>query len=608
MTYYSKFADNPMRTRSDFQKAVRDLFEPMVAYIDRQGARIDFHDGGAHYDMRSSSTEGIARPLWGIVPLTLGGGDFGHWPLLRRAIAEGTDPEHPHFWGDAGDYCQRSVEMAAFGVMLLLSPQEGWAPFSEREKANLLKWLERIQHVKLVDNNWLFFAVLVQEGLRRIGHGDLVDENLQRTYLDKLSSWYLGGGWYGDGPGLPVDHYGAFAMHFYALIYAHFGRQPDPDLSKAFVARANAFLEPFSYWFADSGETLMAGRSLTYRFATAAFWGMAGVAGLDGGMSMGQIKGLWARQIRSWRNKPIFTADGLLSRGYYYPNLIMCEEYNSPTSPYWAMKAFFPLALSADSAFWQAEEEPLTCKKTIYAMPEASMVAQRAGGHSIVHYAGPVRPDFQPDKYNKFAYSTNFGADFNSLQYAEQFRFGDNILAFSYDNGANWQMMTQRTSASVDGSTISCVWRSGHQDVTTTIDVQENGVCTRTHTFELDRPALVVDTGFAVDQWYEDVVVMVPDAQTLAASGKPDACAVGIEPTAGAMVAVKGTNGVSGVRSLDGYAKRFGVGKRTHTNVATPRTAVPFVLVDLPAGRHRLVDRFAASPSARAEIFTFLMQ
>ena len=201
MPYYSKFSDNPLRTRADFQQAARDLFEPMVPYLERQGARIDFDEGGAHYDMRSSSVEGVARPLWGIVPLTAGGGEFAHWPLLRGAIAEGTDPDHPRFWGVAGDFCQRSVEMAALGIMLLFTPEQGWDPLSDREKHNLVTWLERIQHVKLVQNNWLFFAVLVQEGLRRIGLGHLVDEGLQKDHLQKLSNWYLGDGWYGDGAG-----------------------------------------------------------------------------------------------------------------------------------------------------------------------------------------------------------------------------------------------------------------------------------------------------------------------------------------------------------------------------------------------------------------------
>ena len=46
----------------------------------------------------------------------------------------------------------------------------------------------------------------------------------------------------------------------------------------------------------------------------------------------------------------------MLSIGYGYPNLFMCESYNSAGSPYWALKAFLPLALPEDHPFWTAEE------------------------------------------------------------------------------------------------------------------------------------------------------------------------------------------------------------------------------------------------------------
>ncbi len=600
MTYYSKFSDNPMRTRTDFQTLAADLIAPVCAYIERQGARVDFHDGAAAFPMASSSLEGVARLLWGLVPLTIGGGKCDCWPLIRQAIATGTDPAHPDYWGPTENNSQHSVEMAAIGVMLMAAPEAGFLPLSDREKSNLLGWLERIQHVSLVDNNWLFFAVLVQEGLRKVGHADLIDETLQKRTVERLSSWYLGEGWYGDGPSLPVDHYGAFAIHFYALLYVHFAVDPDPMLVKMFRERAEAFLEPFSYWFAESGEGLMVGRSLTYRFAMSAFWGMAAVCGLKG-MRPGQIKGIWARHLRSWRDRPIFTADGLMTRGYYYPNLIMCEDYNSPTSPYWAMKAFFPLALPEDSEFWQAEEEPLSSPRKVYPMPANKTIVQKVEGHSLVHYGAPVRSDVQPDKYNKFAYSTNFGMEINALQYAEEFRFGDNILAFSFDRGFNWQMRRINSFCGLDGSTLSLGWSTGEQAVETTIDVADDGTFVRRHRFILERPAFVVESGFAVDQWYEEADVLAPEA----GAAEPRLMMQDRDRDdimeAEAFVAVSGTNGVSAIRSLDAYPKFAGVSRRVHTNLSAPRTAVPFLLVRLPAGQHTLMHKFRVSLRRDAE-------
>ena len=595
MPFNPRFQVNPMRSRADFQEAVLSLFEPILPYLERQGALVDFHEGGASFDMQSSAVEGVVRPLWGLVPLALGGGDTGHWPLLRRVIAEGVDPTHPNYWGPAHDRSQRCVEMAAIGMMWMLLPEQGWYPLTETEKANLLAWVDEIQRIELVDNNWLFFAILVQEGLRRIGKPELVDNELHDRYLARIDEWYLGDGWYGDGPELPIDHYNGFAMHFYALLYAHASSDPQSSRCRRMRQRAGQFAVQFAQWFAETGETVMVGRSLIYRFATAAFWGLAITAEQDV-LSIGAIKGIWARQIRSWRNLPIFTGDGLLTRGYCYPNLVMCEEYNSPTSPYWAMKAFFPLAFPEEHAFWQVEEEPLPVLQELAPMPAASCLVQRVNGHAILHYGAPVRSALQRDKYNKFAYSTFFGPDMASLQYGERFSFGDNILAFSFDDGLNWSMCHARDAIEVRDESLRMSWSAGRQHVETTILVGRGGRFERSHTFTLSAPALVVDTGFAVAEWYRAAEVLSqplsffsPDMVRQAISDE--------QGKVGASLTVKGENGISGIESLDALPKIAVLAPRIHTNISAPKVVVPLLLATLSAGTYTLHHRFRAEPN-----------
>ncbi|MFD1910923.1 DUF2264 domain-containing protein [Halodurantibacterium flavum] len=596
MPFYPRFQSNPMQSRADFQEATLALFEPLLPYLERQGARMDFDEGGASFDMQSSSVEGVVRPLWGLVPLAMGGGSTEHWPLLRRVIAEGVDPAHQNYWGPVHDHSQRAVEMAAIGMMLMLLPEEGWYPFEECERDNLVAWIDAIQRVELVDNNWLFFAILVQAGLRRIGRADLVDEALHERYLTRIEEWYLGDGWYGDGPELPIDHYNGFAMHFYALLYAQYAEAADAARCRRFRQRAGLFAVQFAQWFAESGETVMVGRSLIYRFATAAFWGIAATAEQDE-LSIGAIKGIWARQIRSWRNLPIFTSDGLLTRGYGYPNLIMSEEYNSPTSPYWAMKAFFPLAWGEDSDFWRAEEEPLPVPRELTPMPAASSIVQRSGGHSILHYAAPVRSALQRDKYNKFAYSTFLGPDMASLQYSERFSFGDNILAFSFDEGLNWTMCHARPEARVTDDQIHMTWISGRQMVETIVIPETEGRFQRRHDFVLDAPALVVETGFAVSEWYRPAELLGPDKTVLRSHQVAGALRAQQARVAPALT-VRGENGVSGIESLDVTPKLAVLGTRIHTNISSPKTAVPFLLARLGPGAHKLHHAFLATPSA----------
>ncbi|SQB37568.1 Uncharacterized protein conserved in bacteria [Citrobacter koseri] len=52
----------------------------------------------------------------------------------------------------------------------------------------------------------------------------------------------------------------------------------------------------------------------------------------------------------------------------------MCEDYNSPGSPYWALKVFLILALPDDHAFWQAEELPLPQCAEKHVIPHAAQI------------------------------------------------------------------------------------------------------------------------------------------------------------------------------------------------------------------------------------------
>ena len=99
------------------------------------------------------------------------------------------------------------------------------------------------------------------------------------------------------------------------------------------------------------------GRSLTYRFAQAAFWSACIYADVPV-FSHGIIKGIIVRHFEEWFSHPITDNGGVLTIGYRYTNLHMSGSYNSPGSPYWSLKAFILLALPGNHPFWQAEPLP----------------------------------------------------------------------------------------------------------------------------------------------------------------------------------------------------------------------------------------------------------
>ena len=220
--------------------------------------------------------------------------------------------------------------MAAIGAALALAPQAIWEPLEPRAKTNLTRWLLEINRHSLHDNNWLFFRVLVNLGLARVGAEH--DAAASQAALDQLETFYLGDGWYTDGPGAQRDYYVAFAMHFYGLLYAKLAAEHDPGRAQRFRERAALFAHDFIHWFAADGAALPFGRSLTYRFAQGSFWGALAFAEVEA-LPWAVVKGLALRHLHGWSRQPIFTPAGRLSIGYAYAQLQMAEQYNSPGSP-----------------------------------------------------------------------------------------------------------------------------------------------------------------------------------------------------------------------------------------------------------------------------------
>ena len=72
---------NPLQTRADVEKALHDLFNPLLPYFSEGGARVRLDGAAAHFDRAAADLEGFARPLWGLAPVAAGGGKFDHWEL-----------------------------------------------------------------------------------------------------------------------------------------------------------------------------------------------------------------------------------------------------------------------------------------------------------------------------------------------------------------------------------------------------------------------------------------------------------------------------------------------------------------------------------------------
>ncbi len=426
-------SDYPLRTRQQVKDLLGDMLSAVAPYTEEGKSGIDLGHSTTHYGKKIAKMEALSRMLWGIFPLLANGDECENLSFYLTAIRNGTNPEHAEYWGDIHDFDQRCVEMAAFGVGLALLDKRLLAYFNDAEQHNLIDWLNQGKDATIPNNNWNYFPIMVQMGCKQAGLP--WDREAVEARFALMEAYYLGDGWYSDGPGRPRDYYVSMAFHYYGLLYANYMADVDAQRCAQLRQRAQQFAGDFINLFSAEGAAVPFGRSMTYRFAEAAFWSAAAFSGLEV-YSPGVIKGIVLRHLRSWLKQPIFDRDGVLSIGYHTPNLVMAEDYNAPGSPYWACKLFLVLALPESHAFWQAEELPLPRLNSPHCIPHASQILLRDAGqrHVVMLTSGQLELNNFVNteaKYTKFAYSSQFGFTLDRGRFGLNHAACDSMLVLS---------------------------------------------------------------------------------------------------------------------------------------------------------------------------------
>ncbi|KKB13133.1 hypothetical protein VE25_03360 [Devosia geojensis] len=570
-------AGNPLRTRSDVEKALHDLFNPLLPFFSKGSARVRLSGGAAHFDRIAADVEGFARPLWGVTPLAAGGGGFDHWELYRQGLANGMDPEHPEYWGEVSWTDQRMVEMAAIGFTLRMVPHLVWEPLPQRAKDNIAAYLTHIRKYDFADNNWKFFRILVDLGLEEVGVE--FDRSLTQKYLEELDGFYIGDGWYRDGNVRRVDHYIPFAMHFYGLIYAKLARGDDERV-KRYRERAELFARDIRHWFDEDGGALAFGRSLTYRFACGGIWGALAFADVEA-LPWSEIKGHFMRHLRWWAKLPIADRDGVLSVGYGYPNLLMSENYNSAGSPYWALKAFLPLALPDDHPFWQAEEAPAQTSAEPVPLKHPGMVMMATPGNAVALSSGQqnYQMRFGAEKYAKLVYSSRYAFSVESDERAYHSAAFDGMIGFS-DDSRHYRVRESNEVALIAQDRLYAKWKPWSDVTVETWLVPASPWHIRIHRIQTPRPLHATEGGFAIAR----------------ANLNADIC----EDGEGRGLARSPTD-LSVILDLTDGARRAGRAHRAlpNTNLIAAKTIVPQLRGDIPAGTIILATAALALPAGR---------
>lgn len=322
----------------------------------------NLHLPGANsvYGPRSDALEAFARTFllasFRIAGDPEGTGWIAQW--YAEGLDAGTNPANPDRWPTPGELGQAKVEAASLAVGLALTRYVLWDKLPQRVQEQLIAWFETVIGEKYPPINWVWFQIVVETFLASVG-GRYSDADIDAG-LAIHDSLYRGHGWFADGPERAYDHYNGWAFQVYPQLWALMAPTDPRMLARSVVdgERLADYLDDAAYLVGGNGAPLIQGRSLIYRFATAApFWvgELSGHTRLSPGVARRASSGMLDYFVR----RGAINDDGLLSIGWHGEFPGMRQAYSGAGSPYWAAKGFLGLALPSDHRVWTAVEEPL---------------------------------------------------------------------------------------------------------------------------------------------------------------------------------------------------------------------------------------------------------
>ncbi|MER7504375.1 DUF2264 domain-containing protein [Nonomuraea pusilla] len=489
-------------TRAHWEAVADGLLAAVQPYRSADGALITLP--GRESWSRCDGLEGYARTFLLAAFRVAGGGPAGLLAPYEEGLEAG-----PEVWPRIGDRTQPMVEAASIALSLWLTRDRLWDRLPARTRARVAGYLSDALRHEPVDNNWWLFPAVVGAFLTATGlevptpgpkpddanvgaaeaAGAAVTRDLEvggttgaagaavRRGLDRIEAWYVGDGWYSDGDNRSFDHYNGWAMHLYPALLGHLSGTVDPRHRE----RLRTFLAGYSLAFDSGGGMLYHGRSVTYRFASAA--SLFAGALLDATpLTPGQTRRVASGLLRHFLENRALSPEGLLTLGWYGPHEPSLQDYSGSASPYWASKAFLGLLLPPDHPVWTAVEEP--GPEGTVALPGPGLILGNGGGvarllnHGSRHHPGDPL-------YDRYAYSSRTGPTVN---------VPDNHVGLVLDDGTVTPRgpLTPRGAGTSDGT----AWAASTSGEVESLSVLRGQVELRVH--RVPRGSAVRQTGWAL--------------------------------------------------------------------------------------------------------------
>ncbi|MFF3874851.1 DUF2264 domain-containing protein [Streptomyces sp. NPDC001978] len=386
-------------TRAHWEASADALLDAVEPYATDDRAL--YHLPGDHVSSSgrlSDGLEGYARTLL-LAAFRQDGTVLGRY-------AEGLASGPLGVWPRIEDRSQPLVEAASIALSLRLTRPLLWDRLDEPVRERAAAWLADALTAEPWECNWELFPVTVGGFLQEIGYEVAAAHKAIDHGLERIEQWYVGDGWYTDGPRRAFDYYNGWALHLYPVLHAWLADAP--DMLDLYGGRLERHLSDYARLFGGDGAPMLQGRSLTYRFATAAPLWLGALTGRTP-LSPGETRRLASGALKYFLDRGAVDGNGLLSLGWHGPNEAILQGYSGPASPYWASKGFVGLLLPPDHEVWTAPEEPGPAERTDAVTPIApsNWLLESTSSDGLVRLHNHGSEDVRYDPYyTRLAYST----------------------------------------------------------------------------------------------------------------------------------------------------------------------------------------------------------
>ena len=327
--------------------------------------------------------ETFGRLMAGIAPwLALPDSVFGSSAAEQKELAQvrqlrewalasyknSVDPESPDYlcWGVAG---QNLVDAAYIAESFIRAYDALWVPLDKVTKERYIKEFKKLRSIEPPYTNWFLFSSTIESFIAKAAGLREYDDFRVMMTIRKVVEWYVGDGWYADGPVFAFDYYSSYVFHAMYL----------ETLQNMIDARANTRLEYKKYYdralkraqkfsiilerfISPEGTFPVIGRSTPYRMAAMQPLAlMAWYQKLPRELSNGQVRAALTQVMhRMYDQQQNYNEGGFLTIGFCGHQPETADWYTNNGSLYMTSLSLMPLGLPANHDFWTCKAEPWT--------------------------------------------------------------------------------------------------------------------------------------------------------------------------------------------------------------------------------------------------------